>query len=210
VPRAPPRLHQLAWLFVLLAVFRLIELAFLVAFALTPWSDPILLGLAWSSWILVAFDLILVVFLTVLAALLFLAHRPTFQFVLGTFRGPGALLLLLSLVSFFLGWVFLLLALASLVALIGILAILFSPATRQEVDGMDYAKADLGAVDTVLARRGFREPVRDPEEGEDRMEVEYADAKGQLCPECDGYNPDGATACRDCGASLNPGAHPPS
>ena len=188
----------------------MIELTILVAFALTPWSDPILLGLAWSSWILVGFDLILVVFLTVLAVLLFRAHRPTFQFVLGTFRGPGALLLLLSLVSFFLSWALLLLALASLVALIGILAILFSPAARREVDGIDYLKADVVAVDTVLARRGFREPVRDPDGGEDRMEVELVDAKGKLCPECDGYNADEATACRHCGAALKPNAPPRS
>ena len=204
MPRAPPRLRLLGWLFLLLAVLRLVELAFFVLFALTPWSNPILAGLAQVVLVMVGVDILIAAFLLALAVGLFLGRRGVFQFVLGNMRAPGLLLLLISFFSFIFPSVLLMaIAILSIVVVIAILAVLFSSATRHEVEGMDYARADAGAAAAVVAQRGFRETAKplDPQDAEEETEYELVEARGWLCRDCDGWNADEATACKHCGVA---------
>lgn len=205
MPRAPPRLRQLAWLFTFLAVCRLVELALLAAFSLTPWDNPILRGLAVGAVVLLAVDVLIVAFLVALAAGLFLGNRAVFRFVLGNLRAPGVLLLLLGFLSFLMGPVLVAVAVISLILVMAILAVAFNPETRREVEAMDYERAEADAAMAVVARRGFHEAPPVEEEGE-VTETELVVPKGWLCPECDGYNADVATACAACG--LARGASP--
>jgi len=198
VARAPPSLRQLAWLFTLLAAFRLLEAVPFLLFAVTRWADPILAGLADGVVVLVGADVILAVFLSVIAAGLFLGSRGMYHFVLASMRGPDFLLLAVSLFAFvFLNLFVIAAAIVNILLVITVLAVTYSPQTRREVDAMDYERAGVDAVSAVVARRGFREPVRAAEE--DALEVEYVDPRGWLCPECDGYNHDSVAVCSSCG-----------
>jgi len=209
VARAPPRLHQLAWLFLLLAACRAIELVVLLQFVLYPPTDPILRGLAVATVVIVGVDTLILAFLLILAAGLFLGHRGTFRFVLGNLRSPGLLLLLLAFVSFIFGGLLTTaIAIASIVLTVAVLVVLFNPETRREVEAMGYSRAGVDAAMAVISQRGLHEPVEAPEEDE-TMGVELVDVHGWLCRECDGYNADEATVCTSCGMARAGGPSSP-
>ena len=190
-------MRPLAWTFVLLAVLRLAEAVFFLLFILAPGTNPILQGLAVASVVLLGVDVILAVFLLVVAVGLFLGSRTVFNFVLGSMRGPGFLLLALSLFSLvLLNVVIVALSIVNLLLVILLLSQITSPATRQAVAAMEYEAPSLDATQAVLRQRGRLEPLHSEPTSE--MEIELVDPTGWLCPDCDGYNAEGTTRCGAC------------
>jgi ribosomal protein L40E len=196
VSRAPSRLRSAGFILVIASFIRLAELVPAAAvLAQPPAGDSALRGLWLYAVAVVAFHLVVVAIALAFGIGLVRRHEGVSRLFIAQVRIPILLLGALSLFSFVVG------VLLSPILLIVVLALVFHPEARRELDEADYERPSFDATMKVLRQREVRE--RDAVE-DDSADFPRERSRSRLCPECDGLNPADAASCRHCGASLAP------
>jgi len=139
------------------------------------------------------FHLVVLAIVLVFGIGLFRENEWTYRVFVANLRLPIALLVSLSFFSFVVG-VFL-----SPLLLIVVLALVLHPETRREVDEAGYARPSFDAKMKDLRQRGVRERAAVDDAP---LPFPGSRSRSRLCPECDGFNGEGAASCRDWGAAL--------
>ena len=196
VGRGSSRLQLAAVLLILVAIIRVVEVLPLIALATASGTGSIVRAIAFYVQFSLAFHVAFIVTVLVIALGLLLRRQGTYGFVVTHNALILSVFSVMCFVSFTIG------ALVSSGLFVIAILSLIHPEARKEAEEADYERPPLEAAMRVIhQRRQFRESAPPAVAENDAFAVK-APSRSQLCPECDGLNPEGVSVCRHCGSPL--------